>query len=76
MAGQNALLVLANFWKRSSRDFLSDFGAQSDKNVSRENFGPIGGRVDHTLAKRENCRLDEIFCLVREEGAVALTRRV
>jgi hypothetical protein len=38
MAGQVALLVLANFWKRSSRDFLSGFEAQPDQNVSRETF--------------------------------------
>jgi hypothetical protein len=38
MAGQGALLVPANFWARSSRDFLSGFAVQSDKNVSRETF--------------------------------------
>jgi hypothetical protein len=41
-----------------------------------KHFGTIGGRNDHTLARRENSLLDEIFCLVREGGTVALTQRV
>ena len=29
-----------------------------------KHFGMIGGREEHTIARRENCLLGEIFCLV------------
>src|SRR5450759_1439999 len=38
MAGQGALLDSLKTFESGPRDFLSDFGAQSDKNVSRETF--------------------------------------